>query len=124
MINCICPHYKVDMYLEIEKIKKENLEQYEHNLELFFDSICYHKLHIDQKNPLAYTDNQFVRDIFKQLLGKQLPPAFCLEFEHAEIKWLMNRKNYSLESLMNEASLYYINLKSSGGWKIETNKHQ
>ncbi len=25
---------------------------------------------------------------------------------------------------MNEASLYYINLKSSGGWKIETNKHQ
>jgi hypothetical protein len=112
------------MYLEIEKIKKENLEQYEHNLELFFDSICYHKLHIDQKNPLAYTDNQFVRDIFKQLLGKQLPPAFCLEFEHAEIKWLMNRKNYSLESLMNEASLYYINLKSSGGWKIETNKHQ
>ncbi len=25
---------------------------------------------------------------------------------------------------MNEASLYYINLKSSGGWKIETNMHQ
>ncbi len=25
---------------------------------------------------------------------------------------------------MNEASLYYINLKSSGRWKIETNKHQ
>ncbi len=25
---------------------------------------------------------------------------------------------------MNEVSLYYINLKSSGGWKIETNKHQ
>jgi hypothetical protein len=36
----------------------------------------------------------------------------------------MNRKNYSLESLMNEASLYYINLKFSGRWKIETNKHQ
>jgi hypothetical protein len=33
VINCICPHYKVDMYLEIEKIKKENLEQYENNLE-------------------------------------------------------------------------------------------
>ncbi len=124
VINRICPHYKVDMYLEIEKMKKENLEKYENNLKLFFDSICYHKLHIDQKNPLAYTDDQFVRDIFKQLRGKQLPPAFCLEFEHAKIKWLMNRENYSSESLMNEVSLYYFNLKSSGGWKIETNKHQ
>jgi hypothetical protein len=73
---------------------------------------------------LAYTDDQFFRDIFKQLKGKQLPPAFCLEFEHAEVKWLMNCKNYSLESLMNEAPLYYINLKSYGGWKVETNKHQ
>ncbi len=67
VINRICPHYKVDVYIEIEKIKKENLEQYENNLELFFDSICYHKLHIDQKNLLAYTDDKFVCDIFKQL---------------------------------------------------------
>jgi hypothetical protein len=124
VINRICPHYKVDIYLKIEKIKKENLEQYENNLELFFDSICYHKLHIDQKNPLAYIDDQFIREIFKQLKGEQLLPAFWLEFEHAKVKWLMNCENYSLESLMNEASLYCINLKSSGGWKIETNKHQ
>ncbi len=67
LINCIYPHYKVDMYLEIKNIKKENLEQYEKNLELFLGSICYHKLHIDQQNPLAYTDDQFVSDIFKQL---------------------------------------------------------
>jgi hypothetical protein len=105
VINCIHPHYKVDMYLKIKKIKKENLEQYENNLELFFDSIHYHKLHIDQQNPLEYTDNKFVHDIFKQLKGKQLPAAFCLEFELAKVKWLMNCKNYSLESLMNEGSL-------------------
>ncbi len=97
VMNCICPQYKVDMYLEIKKIKKENLEQHENNLELFSDSICYHKLHNDQKNPLAYTHDQFVHDILKQLQGKQLPPAFHLEFERAEIKWLMNRKNYSSE---------------------------
>jgi hypothetical protein len=36
----------------------------------------------------------------------------------------MNRENYTSESLMNEASLFALNLKSSGGWKIETNKHQ
>jgi hypothetical protein len=74
VVNHIHPHYKVNMYPKIEKIKKESLEQYENNLELFFDSIRYHKLHIDQKNPLAYTDDQFVRDIFKQLKGEQLPP--------------------------------------------------
>jgi hypothetical protein len=69
-------------------------------------------------------DNQFVRDIFKQLKGKQLPPAFCLEFERAKVKWLMNHKNYSSELLMNKASLHCINHKSSSRWKIETNKHQ
>ncbi len=108
VVICIFPHYKVDMYLEIKKIRKENLEQYENNLELFFDSICYHKLHIDQKNPLAYIDDQFIREIFKQLKGEQLLPAFWLEFEHAKVKWLMNCKNYSSESLMNEASLYSL----------------
>ncbi len=96
VVNPIHPHYKVDMYLKIKKIKKESLEQYENNLELFYDSIHYYKFHIDQKNPLAYTDDQFVHDIFKQLKGKLLLPAFCLEFEHAEVKWLMNCENYYL----------------------------
>jgi len=51
--------------------------------------------------------------------------AFCLEFELAEgVKWLMNCANYTAESLMTESSLFCLNLKSSGGWKIETNKHQ
>jgi len=81
-------------------------------------------LGIMQKNTQAYTDDQFVRDIFKELKGEQLPSPFSLEFEHAEVKWLMNRENYTSESLMNEASLFALNLKSSGGWKIETNKHQ
>jgi hypothetical protein len=40
------------------------------------DSICYHKLLIDQKNPTADTDEQFIQNIFKQLNGEQLPAAF------------------------------------------------
>ena len=36
----------------------------------------------------------------------------------------MNCKNYTAESLMTESSLFCLNLKSSGSWKIETNKHQ
>ncbi len=54
--------------------------------------------------------------------------TFSSNFEansfHLHSLWNMNCKNYSSESLMNEASLYYINLKSSGRWNIETNKHQ
>jgi hypothetical protein len=65
-----------------------------------------------------------VQDLFKQLKGEQLPSAFCSEFERAEVKWLMNRENYTAESLMTESSLFCLNLKSSGCWKIETNKHQ
>ena len=56
ILNQIRPHYKVDMYLKVDKLKKENLPQYESNIDLFYDSICYHKLMINQKNPSAYTD--------------------------------------------------------------------
>jgi hypothetical protein len=112
------------MFLEIEKIKKEKLEHYKNNPDLFFDAIRCHKLLIDQKNPLAYTDNQFVRDIFKELKSDHLPASFRLEFECAEIKWLMNCENYTSAGLMCEASLYYLNLKFSGTWKMEINKHQ
>jgi hypothetical protein len=124
ILNRIRPHYKVDMYLEIDKLKKETLEQHGNQIDLYFDSVRLHMLGIMQKNPAAYTDDQFVRDIFKELKGEQLPSAFRLEFERAEVKWLMNRENYTSESLMAEASLFSLNLKSSGGWKIETNKHQ
>ena len=124
ILNRIRPHYKVDMYLEIEKLKKETLEQHGNQVDLYFDSVRLHMLGIMQKNTQAYTDDQFVRDLFKELKGEQLPSSFRLEFERAEVKWLMNRENYTSESLMNEASLFALNLKSSGGWKIETNKHQ
>jgi hypothetical protein len=86
VLNCICPQYKVDMYLEIDKLKKETLEQYDNNVDLYFDSVRYHKLQIDKNNPAAYTDDQFGWDIFKQPKGKQLPSAFCLEFERTEVK--------------------------------------
>jgi hypothetical protein len=112
------------MFLEIEKIKKEKLEHYENNPDLFIDAICRHKLLIDQKNLLAYTDDQFVRDIFKELNSDHLPASFHLEFECADIKWLINCKNYTSAGLIRKASLYYLNLKFSGTWKMEINTHQ
>ena len=60
VLNHIRPHYKVNIYLEINKLKKETLEQYDNIVDLYFNSVCYHKLQIDQKNPTADTNDQFV----------------------------------------------------------------
>jgi hypothetical protein len=67
VLNHIQPHNKVDMYFEINKLKKKTFEQYDNNVNLYFDSVCYHKLQIDKKNPAAYTDDQFVWNLFKHL---------------------------------------------------------
>ena len=43
ILNCIRPHYKVDMYLEIEKLKKETLEQHGNQVDftlIVFVFIC------------------------------------------------------------------------------------
>jgi hypothetical protein len=37
ILNCIWPHYKIDMYLEIDKLKKETLAQYEDDVDLYND---------------------------------------------------------------------------------------
>ncbi len=39
VLNCIQPHYKVEMYLEINKLKKETLEQYDNNVNLYVNSL-------------------------------------------------------------------------------------
>jgi hypothetical protein len=49
----IQPNYKVDMYSEITKVKKQSIVMYDNYVKLFFDAIKYLKLHIDQKDPTA-----------------------------------------------------------------------
>ncbi len=58
------PHYKVDMYSKIGAVKKMTIAQYDNDINLFFDSIKSVKLQIDSKDPMAYTDDAFVCDIF------------------------------------------------------------
>jgi len=43
------------MYSEITKVKKLTIAQYDNDVQLFFDAIKFSKLHIDQKDPTAYT---------------------------------------------------------------------
>jgi hypothetical protein len=61
---CLQPHYKMDMYSKIGAVKKMTIAQYDNNINLFIDSIKSVKLQIDSKDPMAYTGDAFVCDIF------------------------------------------------------------
>ncbi len=67
------PHHKVDMYSKIGAVKKMTIAQYDNDTDLFFNSIKSVKLQVDSKDPLAYTNDAFVCDIFVQLKNKLLP---------------------------------------------------
>ena len=56
----ICPNFKVNMYYEITKLKKLSIAQYLQDVQLFFNAIKFYKLHIDQNDPTAYTDDAFI----------------------------------------------------------------
>jgi hypothetical protein len=68
------------MYTEITKVKKLTIAQYNNDVQLFFDAIKFLKLHIDQKDPTAYTEDAFIWDIFLQLKQDSLPVEFRIEF--------------------------------------------
>ena len=42
VINHIRPHYKVNMYLEIEKVKPVTVDQHKNSIEAFFDTLRQH----------------------------------------------------------------------------------
>ena len=60
----IHPNFKVHMYLEITKVKKLTISQYNNEVQLYFNAIKFSKLQIDQKDPMAYTEDAFIQDIF------------------------------------------------------------
>ncbi|MGL6008733.1 MAG: hypothetical protein ACRC1D_04680 [Culicoidibacterales bacterium] len=119
ILGRIRPNFKVDMYAEIGKVKKLTIAQYNNDVQLYFDAIKYIKLQIDQKDPTAYTDDSFIRDIFLQLKHESLPPDFRLEFSRQETQWMMNKTRVTSQSLIDDASAYYVNLKNTGTWKTE-----
>jgi hypothetical protein len=67
ILACIHPNFKVDMYTKITKVKKLTIAQHDNDVQLFLDAIKYLKLHINQKDPTAYTEDAFIQDIFIEL---------------------------------------------------------
>ncbi len=60
ILACIHPNFKVDTCTEITNVKKLTIAQYDNDVQLFFDAIKFLKLHIDQKDPTAYTEDAFI----------------------------------------------------------------
>ncbi len=99
------------------------IAQYDNNINPFFDSIKSVKLQINSKDPMAYTDNTFVCNIFVQLKNELLPHDFKSEFTSLKRRWQMDKEIVTSQPLMDNASMYYTNLVASGDWKSEVNKH-
>jgi hypothetical protein len=123
ILSRIRPNFKVDMYSEITKVKQLTITQYDNDVQLFFDAIKFLKLHIDQKDPTAYTEDAFIRDIFLQLKQESLPAEFRIEFGRQETRWMMNKAKITSASLMDDASAYFVNLKNTGNWKTEISRN-
>ncbi len=119
----LCPHHKVYMYVEIGKIKKLTIAQCNNDIHLCFNAMKNIKLQIDQKDPMAYTDDAFVCNIFLQLKDESLPLEFKNEFTPLERCWQMDKEIVTPQSRMDEAVTYFTNLVASGSWKAEVSKH-
>jgi hypothetical protein len=104
------------MYADIGKIKKLTVAQFDNDVHLFFDTMKSIKLQIDQKDPMAYTDDAFVRDIFLQLKDEALLLKFKNEFTSLEWHWQMDKEIVTSQSLMDKAGTYFTNLVASGSW--------
>ena len=68
------------------------IAQFDNDINLFCDSIKSVKLQIDSKDPNAYTDEAFVRDIFVQIKNELLPHDFKSEFTFLKRSWQMNKE--------------------------------
>jgi hypothetical protein len=119
----ICPNFKVVMYAKITKVKKITIAQYDNDVQLYFDTVKFLKLQIDQKDPTAYMEDAFIRDIFLQLKQESLPAEFCLEYSCQKTCWMMNKSQLSSQSLMDDASAYYVNLGNTGARKVELSRN-
>jgi hypothetical protein len=123
ILGCIWPNFKVDMYSEITKVKKLTIAQYDKDVQLFFDAIKFSKLHIDQKDLTAYTEDAFIQDIFLQLKQASLHAEFWLKFGCQETQRVMNKAKITPALLMDDAPAYFVNLKNTSNWRSEMSRN-
>ena len=120
IMSRVKPHFKVDMFNELKRVKEITLKQHKNNLVSFFDEVSTKKVLIDQKDPSAYKDEAFVRDLLDQLKSAPIE-TFRLQYDQIETNWLMGKIELDSASLIAEATLHYTNLVNTDRWVAEYN---
>ena len=91
VLSRVRPHYQVDMFAELAKLKAVTLKEHNNVLPHYFDAISKLKRKMDQKDKTFYHEKQFIRDIFKQL--KKAPnDSFAKEYGRVESRWLSGKE--------------------------------
>ena len=109
------PHYKADMFMEVQKLKNLTLKQFGGDVNLYFDEMKRGKQRIDQKDRHFYPGDQYVKDLLTQL---KLAPAeiFLKRFEEMELDWMVGKNNLDEFLLTTEAATLYRQLKNTNSW--------
>ena len=115
IIGRLKPHYKVDLFAEIQICKDMTLAQFKEVVPDYFDALQDKKVSIDQKSATAYPEDTFIRDILNALSASSVE-TFAKEYESIQNKWLMGREHIVSEDLIAEATLMYTNLERKGAW--------
>ena len=115
ILSRLKPHYKVDLFAEIQICKAMTLAQFKEVVPDYFDALQDKKVSIDQKSATAYPEDTFIRDIFNALSACSVE-TFAKEYESIQNKWLMGREHIVSEDLIAEATLMYTNLEKKGAW--------
>ena len=109
------PHYKADMFEEVNKLKSLTLKQTGNDINQYFDAMRRGKQRCDEKDKNFYSNDQFIRDILTQL---KMAPAeiFAKRFEEVEMDWMVGKNFLSPVTLMTEAATLYRQLKQTNKW--------
>jgi hypothetical protein len=76
VLHRLCPHHKVVRYAKIRNVKRLMLAQYDNDVHLYCNAINSKKLAIGMKDPIAYTDDSLIRDLFQAFKHDSLPLDF------------------------------------------------
>lgn len=115
ILSRIKPHFHVDMWAEMKKIKELTMKQYGNNPVKYLDEMKLKKLLIDEKDANAYSDNSYVKDIFAQLMLAPVD-SYALEYEQMHTRWLRGKEVVTSNSLRREAIVHYTQLYNDDKW--------
>ena len=118
------PNYIVDVFKELEKIKKISLADYKGNLCEWLDAMDEKKTIISLKDRDAYTDRAYTKDLLDGMLEAKCT-SFKTEILRMKMRW-MNGNPDGLDSckLVTESTSMFTNLDHEGTWKKEWVKEE